>query len=115
MTVNIYDDLNALEATLRKTEAYANVQDALEVLHSDEEATKAFMAFRELQVNFQEKQMRGEELTEEDLAHAESITQAAQENPKIITLLESEKKLSETLDEINRVLMKSIQDLYEKY
>ena len=38
MTVNIYDDLNRLEATFRKTTEFSEVQQAVEVVKADEDA-----------------------------------------------------------------------------
>ena len=41
MTVNIYDDLNKLEATFRKTEEFAEVEQAVEEVKADERGTSA--------------------------------------------------------------------------
>ena len=38
MTVNIYDDLNKLEATFRKTTEFAEVEQAVGVVKADEDA-----------------------------------------------------------------------------
>ena len=62
MTVNIYDDLNKLEETFRKTDEFAEVQNAIETVVADEEAAKLFKNFREVQVELQQKQMQGEEI-----------------------------------------------------
>ena len=37
----------------------------------------------------------------------------AQQNPKIMKMLEAEMKLSGLIEEVNRVLMKPVQQLYE--
>ncbi|HLR10345.1 MAG TPA: YlbF family regulator [Sporosarcina sp.] len=114
MTVNIYDDLNKLEETFRKTDEFAEVQNAIETVVADEEAAKLFKNFREVQVELQQKQMQGEEIDAEELENAQSIAQLAQENEKIMAMLQAEMKLSGLIDEVNRVLMKPVQDIYEK-
>lgn len=114
MTVNIYDDLNNLEATFRQTDEFAEVEQAIETVVADEEAAKLFKAFREVQVELQQKQMQGEEIDAEELESAQTIAQNAQENEKIMAMLQAEMKLSGLIDEINGVLMKPVQALYEK-
>lgn len=115
MTVNIYDDLNKLEETFRKTEEFAEVEEAIEAVVADEEAAKLFKAFREIQVELQEKQRQDEEISPEELENAQNIAQNAQENEKIMAMLQSEMKLSGLIDEVNRVLMQPVQALYEKF
>lgn len=113
MTVNIYDDLNRLEATFRKTAEFSEVQQAVEVVSADEESLTLFKNFRDIQLTLQEKQMAGEEIGEEELANAQETAQLAQGNAKIMAMLESEMKLSGLIEEVNRVLMKPVQDIYE--
>ena len=113
MVVNIYDDINKLEESLRATDEFAGVKAAIENVKSDAEALEMFRNFREIQVNLQQKQMSGEEIAPDELEHAQKTAQLAQQNPKIMEMLEAEMKLSGVIDEINRVLMKPVQDLYE--
>ena len=113
MTVNIYDDLNRLEASFRKTTEFAEVQQAVEVVKADEEALALFKNFRKIQLDMQEKQMQGEEVDAEELEYAQKTAQLAQTNEKIMAMLEAEMKLSGLIEEVNRVLMKPVQEIYE--
>lgn len=115
MTVNIYDDMNKLESTLRKTDEYEAVKTAMADVQTDEEANTLFRSFREIQMNLQQKQMAGEEIAGDELEHAQKTAQLAQENPKIMAMLEAEMKLSSLIEEINRVVLKPVQDLYENF
>lgn len=115
MTVNIYDDMNKLESTLRKTDEYGAVKSAMADVQADEEANTLFRSFREIQMNLQQKQMAGEEIAGDELEHAQKTAQLAQENPKIMAMLEAEMKLSSLIEEINRVVLKPVQDLYENF
>lgn len=114
MTVNIYDDLNKLEATLRKTNEFAQVQQAIEAVKNDEQALELFKSFRKIQMTLQEKQMQGEEIAGEELEYAQKTAQLAQQNEKIMQMLQAEMGLSGLIEEVNRVLMKPVQDMYEK-
>ncbi|PIC62998.1 hypothetical protein CSV79_13935 [Sporosarcina sp. P13] len=115
MTVNIYDDMNKLESTLRKTDQYQAVKTAMAEVKEDEEARVLFESFREIQMNLQQKQMAGEEIAGEELEHAQKTAQLAQENPTIMAMLTAEMKLSELIEEVNRVVLKPVQDLYESF
>lgn len=113
MTVNIYDDVNRLEATLRKTDEFAEVEQAINIVKTDSTALELFKSFRQIQVTLQEKQMKGEEIAPEEFEYAQKTAQLAQQNEKIMNLLQAEMKLSGLIEEVNRVLMKPVQELYQ--
>lgn len=113
MAVNIYNDINKLEATFRQTDEYAALAQAIGEVKADEEALKLFQSFREIQMNLQQKQMSGEEIGGEELEYAQKTAQLAQHNPKIAAMLQAEMQLSRIVEEVNRILMKPVQDLYE--
>lgn len=111
--INIYDDINKLEATLRKTTEFANVKAAVDAVKADAEALVLFQSFRKIQLTLQEKQMKGEEIAGEELEYAQKTAQLAQNNAKIAQMLQAEMALSQLIEEVNRVLIKPVQDLYE--
>ena len=113
MTVNIYDDLNKLESTFRKTAEFEEVRAAVAVVIADEEALALFKNFRKIQLDMQEKQMAGEEVEADELEYTQKTAQLAQSNEKIMAMLEAEMKLSGLIEEVNRVLMKPVQEIYE--
>lgn len=113
MAVNIYDDINKLEGTFRSTEEFAKLEQAVAEVTADNEANELFKSFRDLQISLQQKQAQGEEISEEEMMSAQATAQAAQENPKILAMLEAEMGLSQMIEEINRVLIKPVQSLYE--
>lgn len=115
MTVNIYDDINKLESTLRKTDEYLAVKTAMQEVKANEEALALFESFRDIQMNLQQKQMAGEEILEEELEQAQQTAQIAQENPVIMNMLNAEMKLSGLIEEVNRIVLKPVQDLYESF
>ncbi len=111
--VNIYDDLNKLVLNFRQLDEFKTLEEAVELVRGDEEATKYFTNFRDIQIKLQQKQIAGEEITEEELAYVQKAAQLAQSNPKIITMLEAEMALSGIIEEVNRVLFQPIQGMYE--
>ncbi|MFJ7952231.1 YlbF family regulator [Lysinibacillus sp. NPDC096418] len=111
--INIYNEINALEATFRKTVEFEALQEAVAVVKADEDALKLFQNFRKVQMDLQQRQMAGEELLEDELVYAQKTAQLAQQNEKILVMLEAEMKLSSVIEEVNRILVKPVQALYE--
>ena len=113
--MNIYDDINKLETTLRQTSEMQGVKEAIQAVKEDQEAKDLFESFRKIQMTLQEKQVKGEEIAGEELEYAQKTAQLAQSNEKILAMLEAEMKLSQLIEEINRVLLKPVQELYEQF
>ncbi|OZS79035.1 hypothetical protein CF394_01035 [Tetzosporium hominis] len=113
--MNIYDDINKLETTLRQTAEMQGVKEAIQAVKEDQEAKDLFESFRKIQMTLQEKQVKGEEIAGEELEYAQKTAQLAQSNEKILAMLEAEMKLSQLIEEINRVLLKPVQELYEQF
>lgn len=111
--INIYDDINKLEATFRKTTEFETLKAAVQAVQEDEEARTLFTNFRDIQNKLQQKQMNGEELLEDEYNYLQKAAQLAQGNVKILAMLEAEMALSGVLEEITRIITKPIQDLYD--
>ena len=112
--INIYEDINKLQATFRKTDEFLNLQKAVEAVREDEEAKVLFTNFRDVQLKMQDKQNAGEEITEEEYVFLQKTAQLAQQNSKILEMLETEMALSAVIQEINRVITQPIQSLYDE-
>lgn len=110
--MNIYDDINRLEVSFRKTPEFAAVQQAIGEVKQDPEALAIFQNFRKIQLSLQEQQIQGKQISGEELEYAQKTAQLAQQNPKIAAMLQAEMNLSRIIEEINRILMKPVQDLY---
>ncbi|ALV22995.1 hypothetical protein NY10_2411 [Carnobacterium antarcticum] len=113
MDTNIYDTANQLEKELRETEAYADLQAAFAAVKEDPEANEVFQQFQEIQMSLQQKQMSGEEILEEEIKEAQEMALKSGENLIIKDLMEAEQKLSTLIDDLNRIIMKPIQDIYQ--
>ena len=91
MAVNLYDYANQLEQALRDSDEYKAIKDAflkLKIMKNQ----KLFDEFRETQLSFQQKQMQGEEIPEEDLAKAQEQAQAIEKDENISELMQAEQK-----------------------
>lgn len=111
--VNVYDQANALETALRESEEFQQMKDLYSKVNGDAESKQLFDEFRELQMTLQEKQMQGEELLEEDIQKAQNSAQEIENDENIKGLMEAEQKMSQLIQDLNRVIMKPIEELYE--
>ncbi|HWL26230.1 MAG TPA: YlbF family regulator [Ureibacillus sp.] len=111
--VNIYDDINKLESTLRQTDEFKALKEAVELVRADENSKKLFTNFRDIQMKLQEKQLRGEELQEDEYMYLQKTAQLAQQNPQILAMLEAEMAVGKIIEEINRIIVKPIQSMYD--
>ncbi|EGQ0394716.1 YlbF/YmcA family competence regulator [Staphylococcus pseudintermedius] len=112
MAVNLYDYANKLEQALRESDEYNAIKDAYAKVETDENSKKLFDAFRETQMNFQQKQMQGEEISEEDLQKAQEQAQQIEKDSNISELMNAEQKMSQVFQEINQIIVKPLDEIY---
>ena len=109
--VNIYDKANELEQTLRASEEYNKIKEQYEKLMQTQKQ-KLFDEFREIQLELQTKQMQGEEISEVDIARAQKSAQEIEQNETIAELMQAEQAMSQLIQDLNRVIMKPLEDIY---
>ena len=98
---NIYDTANQIERELRELDEFKALQAAYEEVKADEAAYTLFKEFQGFQQGLQEKQMRGEEFTDEDAEKAQSIATKVQETA-----------VSLVVNDLNRIIMTPVRDMY---
>lgn len=113
MSVNIYDTANQLEREIRETDQFVALKEAFSAVKSNEEANQVFEEFRSVQQVLQQKQMTGQEITEEEAQNAQAISAKIGENDIISNLLEAEKQVGQMIDDINQVVLKPVRELYQ--
>ncbi|GEL14233.1 YlbF family regulator [Pediococcus cellicola] len=114
MAVNIYDTANKMEEELRQTTEYTNLVTAYDEMKKDEEAYKLFKEFQEVQVNLQQKQMNGEDLSDDEMDKARNIASQVGNVDVIKSLMDKERNLNQLLNDINQIITKPIQELYHE-
>ncbi|PPA72421.1 YlbF family regulator [Jeotgalibacillus proteolyticus] len=112
MSVNLYDHANELERAIRQSEEFTQLQSMYDAVNSDESARGIFENFRDIQLGLQQKQMNGEEITEAEIEQAQKTAQLVQQHELISKLMESEQRMSLLIQELNKVIMKPLEELY---
>lgn len=113
MTVNIYDTANQLEKEIRETNEYKALQLAFTDMKADNAVFDLFKEFQTLQMTLQQKQMQGLEITEEDITASQAIAERVKESELIQALMEKEQAFSMVINDLNRIIMTPVQELYQ--
>ena len=112
--VNIYDTANQLERELRETTQYNELKEAHEKVLADEDAASILNEFQLLQQKLHQKQHSGEEITEEEAQEAQVLPIKMNANELTKNLMTKEQELNTLLTEINSIIMKPVQEIYEQ-
>ncbi|MEH7884572.1 YlbF family regulator [Bacillus sp. JJ1609] len=112
MAVNTYDAAYELEKAIRNSSEYTNLKNLYDAVNSDETAKKMFESFRNIQMQLQEKQMMGQEITQEEVEQAQKTVALVQQHEKISQLMEAEQRMSMVIAELNQIIMKPLEELY---
>lgn len=112
MSVNLYDLAYNMENAIRSSFDFQTLESNFKEVMSDESAKRMFESFRDIQMELQQKQMMGEEISEEEVQQAQNTITMVQQNPKIAKLMEAEQRMSMVLADLNRIITKPLEDLY---
>lgn len=109
---NIYDSAYDLEKSIRESEEFQALKEAYENVMADESAKNMFEDFRNTQIQLQEKQMQGQEITEEEVEKAKSVVELVQQHADISKLMEQEQRLNVLINDVSRIITKPLEELY---
>ncbi|MCG7338354.1 YlbF/YmcA family competence regulator [Staphylococcus sp. ACRSN] len=112
MAVNLHDHANQLEQALRESDEYKAIQNAYAKVKENQESKDLFDEFRETQLSFQQKQMQGEEIGEEELQKAQEQAQKIENDSNISELMAAEQNMSQVFQEINQIIVKPLDEIY---
>lgn len=107
-----YEVAHELEKAVRESEQFEELQAIYQELYNDETSKKMFENFRDIQLNLQQKQMSGQPISDDEIQYAQKLVQLVQQNDKISRLMEAEQKMSLFINELNKIIMKPLEELY---
>ncbi|KKI90775.1 hypothetical protein WQ54_18675 [Bacillus sp. SA1-12] len=112
MSNNLYDVAYNLEKALRESNDFKELKRLYDEVNADESSRKMFENFRDIQLNLQQKQMTGEEITQEEIEQAQKSVQLVQQHEKISRLMAAEQRLSMVITDLNKIIMKPLEEMY---
>ncbi|MUK90063.1 hypothetical protein GMD78_16955 [Ornithinibacillus sp. L9] len=109
---NIYDSAYDMEKAIRESEEFQGLKSAFEAVMNDPSAKQMFDNFRNTQMELQQKQMQGEEITEEEVEKARQVVELVQQHEDISKLMEQEQRLNMMINEVSQIITKPLEELY---
>ncbi|MEA1851526.1 YlbF family regulator [Cytobacillus sp. OWB-43] len=112
MANNLQDAAIELEKAIRESNEYQSLKDSYDKVNADPSAKSMFDNFRNIQIQLQQKQMSGQEITQEEVDQAQKTVALVQQHELISKLMADEQKMSEVITDLNKTIMKPLEDLY---
>lgn len=112
MAVNLYDTAYALETAIRQSAEFTALKQAYSEVNADPISKNMFDQFRQIQMNLQQKQMMGQNISDQEVQQAQASVAQVQQNEKIARLMQAEQRLSMVIGELNQIIMKPLEELY---
>lgn len=112
MTVNLYDSAYELEKAVKQSEEYNLLKQAYDEVNADASTKEMFEKFRNIQMQLQQKQMMGQDISQEEVEEAQQTVALVQQNEKISKLMEAEQRMGMIIAEMNKIIMKPLEELY---
>lgn len=112
MAVNLYDAAYELEKAIRQSDEFKRLKQMYDAVNADDSARRMFENFRNIQMNLQQKQMMGQEISQEEVNQAQKSVALVQQHPVISKLMEAEQRMGMVIGELNQLIMKPLEELY---
>jgi len=109
---NTHDVAYNLEQSLRESDEFKSLKEAYEAVMGEPTAKQMFEDFRDTQLNLQEKQMQGLEITEEEVEKARQVVETVQQHESISKLMEEEQRLNNLINDISQIITRPLEELY---
>jgi cell fate (sporulation/competence/biofilm development) regulator YlbF (YheA/YmcA/DUF963 family) len=109
---NLYDLAYEMEKAIRNSNEYIQLKRLYDEVNRDEAARRMFDNFRQIQMDLQQKQMMGMDISQEEVEHAQKTVALVQQHHTIARLMEAEQRMSMMVADLNRIVLKPLEDLY---
>lgn len=112
MVVNIYDSANEMSRQFVDTQEYQGLKKALDELKADTEAFNSFKKFQQMQAGAQQKQMKGEKPSDDEIKAIQTLAKEISGKKAVQNLMNQERQVDQMLQQLNKTITSPIQDLY---
>ncbi|MXO81010.1 YlbF family regulator [Paenibacillus sp. OT2-17] len=110
--MNIYDKAHDLAKALKESKEVEEITSAMKLIETDPEAKKMLDDLRERQMEVQQRMMSGDMPPQEEMEKMEKLFEVLSLNLNIRRLFDAERRLSVIIEDVNKIIADSLQDLY---
>ncbi|MBC1605337.1 hypothetical protein HCJ39_11475 [Listeria rocourtiae] len=102
-----------VDAELKETQEFLELQEAYRAVKEDEATISQFNKLRDIQLQIQEMQLSGQTVNGDLIVEVQQLAMISQQNPLIMELMKKEQALVMIIQEVAKQLVASVQSLYE--
>ncbi|MBF0713830.1 YlbF family regulator [Gemella sp. GH3] len=113
--MNIYDKANEFEKSLRESDVYKDLVEAFENLEKNAESKNLYKEFIDTQSSFMQSMQTGEQPSEEQLQSFQQLQEKLVADENVSKLIQAQQRLQVTIEDINKVIYKPLEELFNKY
>ncbi|HEY4389984.1 MAG TPA: YlbF family regulator [Paenibacillus sp.] len=110
--MNIYDKANELAKSLRESQEVTDIKSAMKLIDLDQDSKRMLDEFRTQQNEMQQRMMTGDMPSQEEMGQMEKQFESLSLNLNIRRLFDAERRLSIIIQDVNKIITDSLQDLY---
>ncbi|GAF12257.1 hypothetical protein JCM19046_3225 [Bacillus sp. JCM 19046] len=107
-----YDKAHELKDALAASDEFQSLLELHQQIETDEIAKKMLENFRKLQLELQQKQMQGMQISEEEAQQAQQQFELVQQHELISKLMEAEQSLSVIITDLNKIITEPLEKIY---
>lgn len=111
--MNVHDKAHELVKAIQSSSEYVELVRTIQSINDEPEAKQMVDDFRERQAVLQRGMMAGETPRQEEMDRLEQLYEKLNTHTLIRQMFESERRLSMVIDDINRIITDSLEDVYD--
>ena len=81
-------------------------------MKEDDATYKLFKRFQQIQMDLQQKQMAGQQVTDDEMSRARDVADQVAKIEAVKTLMDAERGVNALLNQLNQTITQPIQDIY---
>ncbi|QOR35666.1 YlbF family regulator [Clostridium sp. 'deep sea'] len=106
--MNIYDKAYELADAIKDSGEWKEIQAAKAVLQNDKNAEKMYIEFRTKQMQLQQMQMAGQQISDEDKSTLQKQFEIILMNNDVKKLIDAENKFGVILEDVQKILFEAM-------
>ncbi|MFE4710349.1 MULTISPECIES: YlbF family regulator [Paenibacillus] len=110
--MNVYDKAHELARAIKDSSEVADISAAMKLVDADPEGKAMLESFRQNQAEMQQRMMSGEMPAQEEMEKMEKLFEVLNLNLGIRRLFDAERRLSVVIEDVNKIITESLQELY---
>ncbi len=110
--MNVYDKAYELARALKESGEWKEIKQVMREIEAAPETKRMLDDFRNRQAELQKRIIGGEKPSDDEMQKMEKLFEVINLNPQIRRLFEAERRLAVMMDDVNRIIASTLEELY---